>query len=221
MSRQLLKYKPMTVAGMFALAAVCHAQEGLAQEDDSTSQPVRIIEPDSRGPQGSPASIDTERFELGAYLGALSVEDFSTEAVSGIEFGYYLTDDWLLLANYGMAEVGRAAFESSDQSFLADSDREFEYFGVLGGYNLLNGRSFFGARNKYETRLYGLAGAESVSFAGSDEIGFVFGLSYRVVFTDWLTANLDFREHVVKRDFLGDDKQTFNTEMRIGINALF
>jgi len=189
--------------------------------DEETDSRVRIIEPDDRVTTAKPAAIDDERFELGAYMGSLSVEDFGTNVVTGIEFSYHLTSKWMLQFNYGQSSVDKAAFESSQQQFLSDSDRDFIYYGFIGGYKIFDGRSFLGARNKYNTGLYALAGAESVSFADNDETGFVFGLSYRLVLTDWLTANIDFREHMVKRSFIGDDKQTMNTEFRIGVNGLF
>ncbi|MEX1033374.1 MAG: outer membrane beta-barrel domain-containing protein, partial [Cellvibrionaceae bacterium] len=187
----------------------------------ATESRVRVIEPESRVVEARPAAIDDERFQLGLYLGNLSVEDFGSDLVSGIELSYHLADSWLLQLNYGKASIDRAAFETSQRQFLSSDDRNFEYLAAVGGYRLLHGRSFFGVRNKYNTDIYALAGPEQVSFSGNDETGLVFGLSYRVVFTDWMTFNMDFREHMFKRDFIGDSKQTLNTEFRIGINALF
>lgn len=195
--------------GCFASASV------FAQQDR-----VRVIEPNTRVEAASPAAIDTERFELGAYLGSISVEDFGTDVVTGIEFNYHINSDWLVQFNYGIAEIDRAAFEVSS-SFLADSDRDFKYYSLAAGYRLFNGRSFFGMQGKYDSSIYLFAGPEQVSFAGNDEVGLNLGLSYRVVLTDWLTANIDFREHIFERDFIGESKQTFNTEFRVGVNALF
>lgn len=191
-----------------------------ADEEDTDSR-VRIIEPETRITEARSAAIDDERFELGFYLGNLSVEDFGSDLVSGVELSYHLTNDWLLQMNYGTATIDRAAFESSQRQFLSSSDRDFDYFALVSGFRLLQGRSFFGARSKYDSAIYLLAGPERVSFAGNDETGLAFGLSYRLVFTDWMTVNMDFREHMFKRDFIGDSKQTLNTEFRIGINALF
>ena len=72
-----------------------------------------------------------------------------------------------------------------------------------------------------ESEIFLLTGLEQVKFAGNSETGLTFGLSYRVVLTNWLTSNIDFREHLFKRDFIGDSKQTFNTEFRWGLNFLF
>lgn len=191
-----------------------------AADDQERETGVRVLEPEPR-PGAEVAAIDTERFELGFYTGALSVEDFGTDPVYGIELSYHLTDTWLLQANYGEANIDRAAFETSQRQFLASADRDFEYFSVAGAYRLVHGRSFFGPRRKYDSDIYVLFGPQRVSFANNDEWGWTFGISYRTVFTDWLTANVDIREHSFEREFIGDTKQTFNTEFRIGVNALF
>ncbi|GAB1263077.1 outer membrane beta-barrel domain-containing protein [Aurantivibrio plasticivorans] len=199
---------------------VCSLLVLLAPSRVLAQNTVRIIEPDDQTRAADVAAIDTERFELGAYTGVLSVEDFGSEAVLGLEFAFHLNERWMLLANYGKASIGKASFEG-DPGFLASADRDFEYYGVLGGFKLFPGRSFFGAKKKYQTGLYVLAGPDHVSFAANDSWGLAFGLSYRVVLTDWLTGSIDFREHLFKRDFIGDDKQTLNTEFKIGVNALF
>lgn len=188
----------------------------LAQDEN-----VRVIEPDVEGSEARYAAIDNERFELGAYFGMLSVEDFGSEVVSGIELSYHITPAWMLQFNYGEASVDKAAFEIGDRSFLAENDRDFEYYSLSAAYRLLRGRSFFGSRNKYDSDIYLLAGPERVRFAGDGEWGLGFGVSYRLVLADWVTANVDIREHLVKRTFIGERKQTMNTELRIGFSWLF
>lgn len=208
--------KPSNLALCIALVSVV----GVAQSVHGQGG-VRVIEPDAQVEKAQPASIDTEKFQLGMYVGSLSVEDFGTEAVMGLELTYHLNRDWILQGNYGVAEIDRASFESPQVQFLADDDRDFTYFNIGGGYRWLKGRSFLGQRAKYESDVYVLFGAERISFAANDEWGLNFGLSYRAVLTDWLTMNIDFREHTFKREFIGDNKQTFNTELRLGLNGLF
>ena len=209
-------------AGVLAILGCCAASLYAQDQDEQNNrQRVRIIEPDQAVTEAQAAAIDTEKFQLGAFIGTLSVEDFGTEIITGLELTYQLAPDWFIQGSYGTASIDRAAFETPQLQFLASSDRDFDYFAVLGGYRLLSGRSFLGARSKYNSDIYLLAGVEQVSFAANDEVGLNFGLSYRVVLTDWLTMNFDFREHSFKREFIGDDKQTYNTELRFGINSLF
>ncbi|MCW8193622.1 outer membrane beta-barrel domain-containing protein [Proteobacteria bacterium 005FR1] len=165
--------------------------------------------------------IGAGQLEVGPFTGILSVEDFGSEVLGGLELTYHLRDRWLLQASYGRSEMGRAAFESSRRRFLSGGDRDFEYLAFTGAYRLIRGRSFLGSDSRFYSDIRLLAGPERVSFAGSDEWGINAGLSYRVAFSDRFTANVDFREHIVERDFIGDDKTTFNTELRLGLNMLF
>lgn len=195
---------------------------GTAVHTYGDSKPVTVIEPDKKMPSVQVAAIDTEKFELGAYVGLLSVEDFNTNPVTGISFTYHINSKFIAQANYGVSTVGKAAFEKvAGGNFLAEDDYDFEYVNLLAGYNLLDGRSFLGKRHKFNSAIYLLAGVADVSFAGNDKTGMVIGASYRAVVTDWMTINLDLRDTIVDREFLDDKKKTNNTEMVIGVNALF
>lgn len=193
---------------------------GVASSAWSQGQDGGVITPEQRQTKTRAAMIDTQKYELGMYVGNLSVEDFGNDVVSGVELSYRINRKWMVQANYGMASIDPASFEGQ-QSFLSDADRDFEYFAIVGAYQLINGRAFWGARQKFESEIFVLAGPEQVQFADNSSVGLVFGLSYRLVLTEWLTTNIDFREHLFDREFIGDSKQTFNTEFRLGFNFLF
>lgn len=203
---------------------ICLLSLGLAANSfgDDSGNSGAVIEANKKTVSAQVAAIDTEKFELGGYLGMLSVEDFNSNPVTGLSLVYHINNRFLAQVNYGTSTVGRAAFEEIvGGNFLADGDYDFEYVNVLAGYKLLDGRSFLGKRHKYNSSIYIMAGPTQVSFAGEDNTGIVFGASYRTVMTDWLTMNLDVRNTLVDRDFLEDNKKTNNTEMFLGINALF
>ena len=50
----------------------------------------------SSAARSSARSIDTEDFELGAYVGMLSIEDFESNVVYGARLAYHLTEDFFL-----------------------------------------------------------------------------------------------------------------------------
>jgi outer membrane beta-barrel protein len=190
--------------------------------DDSVNKPIKVIEPNKTVTTVQAAAIDTEKFELGAYVGLLSVEDFNTNPVTGLSLSYHINRKFIAQVNYGISTVSRAAFEEvAGGNYLDDDEYDFEYINLLAGYNLIDGRSFLGKRHKFNSAIYLLAGVADVSFAGNDKTGMVLGISYRAVITDWLTMNLDLRDTIVDREFLEDEKKTNNTEMLIGVNALF
>lgn len=187
---------------------------------DNGKKPVKIIEPNKPVTSVQPAAIDTEKFELGAYAGLLSVEDFNTNPVTGLSFNYHISKRFLAQVNYGTSTVDNAAFEDvAGNDFLSDYD--FTYTNLLAGYKVLDGRSFFGKRHKFNSAIYILAGIASVSFGDNDETGMAFGASYRAVVTDWMTLNLDVRDTMVDVSLNNNTKKTHNTEMVIGVNALF
>lgn len=208
----LSRFTCLVALGFISLPA--HSQE---QNDR-----VEVVEPPERTERARRAAIDTEHFELGAYLGVLSVEDFSTQLSTGVTLNYHISSRFMVQGHYARADVDRATFEEvSDGNFLSDSDRNFEHLSILAGYRLAKGRSFFGGERKFNSYIYALAGPSQVRFAGEDNTGLALGLSYKTVLTDWATLNLDVRDIVVERSFLGDDKTTHNTELAIGLNLLF
>jgi len=181
-----------------------------------------VVEPEKQPQPVASAQIDTEKFELGAFAGVLNVEDFSSNLVAGLSLVYHISDRFIAQALYGSADIGKASFEDlSGFDFLADEDRNFRYAELLGGYKLLAGRSFLGSKTKVDSDLYLQAGVGQIDYAANSEIGFVLGASYRLVLTDWMTMSFDLRDHIFNREFIGDSKTTHNTEMSVGLNALF
>lgn len=206
----------LTAFGLSTLATLTAAPA--SSEEDR----VEVIKPDEQTGRASRATIDDERFEVGAYAGFLSVEDFDTQWVGGFSANYHLNHRFLVQINYGQSDVERATFEEvSGGDFLAEADRTFEYQSLLAGYRLMQGRSFLGARRKFNSYLYLLAGPNQVSFAGEDNTGATLGLNYKTVITDWATVNLDFRDIIVEREFLDDSKTTHNIEISLGLSLLF
>ncbi len=200
------------------------AEKTISDIGNDNDDSVRIIEPKKEVPVAEAAAIDTEQFELGLFGGFLAVEDFNTNPVFGVSFSYHITPAFMAQLNYGKSEVDRATFEENAGSgftFLRGSERDFEYYNILAGYRVLRGRSFIGRNKKYNSDIYILGGFGAVDFAGDTNVSVVLGTSYRVVLTDSLVGSIDFRGHSVDRDFLNDDKRTFNTEFSFGLNWLF
>lgn len=208
------------LATVSCLLALCAPLLALAQE----SKPITIIEPKQQPRAVKSATIDTEKFQLGATLGTLAVEDFNNNLLTGLSATYQLHKSWLLAASYATSEVGRSTFEKREGlDFLTDAQREFSYFSLGAGYRLYAARSFWGASRKYDSDIYVFGGLGSYDFAGDSNPGFNLGVSYRVVLTDWLVATADFKDHIVEvNDVFGSGtKRTQNLEFSFGLNALF
>lgn len=204
-------YSVASVAGM--LLALCPLAT-LAQ----SSPGIKVIDPDKKVPTANAAALDTEHFEVGFYTGLLSVEDFNTNPVFGAALRYYVSEKFFIEGNVGSSSTRRANAEG-DLDF--NPERDMTYLGMIAGYQVLKGRSFWGKKRKYNTGFYLLGGVEQVDFAEDSNVGGVIGISYKTILTDWLTINLDFKDHFVNRNFLDEEKMTHNTEITFGINTIF
>ena len=197
--------------GLWLIAAAT----ALAEEQ---RKPLKVIEPRDPPARASAAAIDTERFEVAVNLGLLSVEDFNTNALLGLSFNYYIAPSLFVQLAYGTSKTQRANTEGN-QNFNAE--RDFSYTGAALGYRVLEGRSFRGNKRKFNTGLYLLAGVEQVEFAETDNTGAMLGISYRTVLNDAMTLNIDFKDHIVSREFQRDDKMTQNVEFAVGLGFIF
>src|SRR5690606_38134241 len=108
-----------------------------------------VIEPRLERRQIDPADIDTEDFEVGIFAGQLSVEDFGVNTVVGARFAYHITEAFFVEAAAGRSDTEPTSYErlSGAAQLLTDSEREYSYYNVSLGYNLLPSESFIG-RNR-------------------------------------------------------------------------
>lgn len=170
------------------------------------------------------SKIDTEVFELGVYGGMLTVEDFGTTGTYGIKMNFHATEDFFIQANYAQAEVGRSSFEELSGptvSFLTDEEREITLYNFLVGYNLFPGEAFMTPELAFNTAFYLVSGVGNTQFAGDQNFTFTLGTGYRVILTDWLTWNIDYRAHIFETEILALKKTTNNLELSTGITVFF
>jgi outer membrane beta-barrel protein len=184
-------------------------------------EPLVVREPERR--EVKVDQIDSENFEIGGFGGVLSIEDFGTNTVYGVRAAYHVTEDLFIEATYGVSELGETSFErlSGDIQILTDEQREFTYYNVSFGYNILPGEAFIGRRWAFRGGLYLIAGAGSSDFAGDQEFTVNVGFGYRLAATDWLALRLDVRNHMFETDLLGSKELTHNMELSGGLTIFF
>lgn len=184
------------------------------------NRPIKIIEPQAPSESAKSAAIDSEHFEFGVSAGILSVEDFNSNLMLNLSFSYYFSPNVYAYLLYGTSDTERS---NAEESLGADfnPDRTFGIVSAGAAYKILEGRSFWGKSRKYNSGVFVLGGVEQVDFAGESETGFMFGLSHRTVITDYLALNIDFKDHIVSRTFVGEDKMTQNVEFSIGLSSFF
>jgi outer membrane beta-barrel protein len=191
----------------------------------TTGQPDTkpIIDPQVERRQIRRAQIDTEDFEIGAYYGILSIEDFESHAVYGGRLAYHLTEDFFIEATLGQTRAGRTSYEtlSGSAELLTDDERDYTYYALSLGWNVLPGEVFIGKNRAYNTAFYVVAGIGSTNFAGDDRFTVSGGFGYRVLPTDWLAVHFDVRDHVYDIDLLGEKKIVNNLEAHLGLSVFF
>jgi len=192
-------------------------ETGAASGDDS------VITPEVERREVRPAKIDTENWEVGAYAGSLSVEDFEVNIVYGARLAYHISEDFFAEALYGTSDAGISSYErlSGSAPLLTDSERKFKYWSVGFGWNVLPGEVFLGGTRAYNSAVYLTAGAGSTSFAGDDRFTVTLGAGARVMIRDWLAAHLDVRDHILEVDVVGTNKQTHNFEATVSLTGFF
>jgi outer membrane beta-barrel protein len=189
---------------------------------DATGSPS-VITPEVERREVRVADIDTENWEAGAYIGSLSVEDFEVNVVYGGRLAYHISEDFFAEGIFGLSDAGISSYErlSGSAPLLTDSEREFRYYSIGLGWNVLPGEVFLGGRRAYNSAVYLTAGAGSTTFAGDDRFTVTLGAGARVLLKDWLAAHLDIRDHILEVDIVGTSKQTHNFEATLSLTAFF
>jgi len=189
-----------------------------AQEDDRP-----LIEPDVRPQKVDEALIDTENFEIGAFAGIINIEDFESSFLWGGKLTYHLGETFFFEAKVGFAEGGETSFEKNagDVQVMSDEDRDYRYYNINIGMNVLPGEAFLTENYAFNTNFYLIGGAGATDFAGDTRFTFNVGAGYQVLLTDSVSIHLGVREHFYRIDVLGEEKTSMNTEVSGGLSVFF
>lgn len=190
-------------------------------EDAGASAPV--ISPEVERREINTPKIDTENFEVGAYAGLLSVEDFGTTTVYGARGKYHVTEALFLEGTWGTSDdLGLTSAEALAGFDLLGGDRKYEYYDLSLGYKLFPGETFIGRNWAFNSALYFIGGAGQTSLGPDDYFTLTFGAGYQVLATDWLALDFGVRDHLFDLEITtGSKKSTHNIELTLGVNFFF
>ncbi len=189
----------------------------------SSEPPGQVVDPQVERREIKEPKIDREDWEVTAFGGILSAEDWQTNVSYGVRLAYHLTEGFFVEGAAGQTETDLASFEilSGGATLLADDERTLTYYNVSLGYNILPGEGFIGEGRAYNTNLYLIDGLGSTRFAGDDRFTVNFGAGYRFLMTDSIALHIDFRDHLFDIDILGEEKTAHNLEATLGISVFF
>lgn len=193
---------------------------------DDKGKPNRndqVIVPEVQRREFEKPNIDSQDFELGAYYGSLSIQDFGTNAVVGATVTYHVTEDIFLEAEYGQSEGDKTSFEklSGSAQILDSDDRTYEYYSLNVGGNIFPGEIVIGGKYAFMSSFYATAGIGGTEFGGDSAFTLNFGVGYRVLLNDWLAIRFDARDYVFDHDIFGETERVHNLEVRTGFSVFF
>ncbi len=203
---------------LLATLLLSSSQLVLAQELDALGADTQIERRDI-----SEALIDSENFEITASAGIISIEDFGSNMVTVARLAYHISEDYFAEAAYGISEAGYTSAELlyGDVKILSDDERNYRYYNVSLGYNLLPGEAFISQGRAYNTAFYLIAGAGVTEFAGDEVFTLNYGVGYRLLVNDWLALRVDGRDHVYSSELFGEKKNVHNLEMLFSLSLFF
>ncbi len=213
---------------LFGRDTVADSEPSSAAVVESASGPTTatvtepVIDPNVERRTVKTPAIDSENFEIGAYGGILSIEDFGSHPVIGARLAYHVTTSFFIEGSLGRSEAGESSAESLGFfQLLTPDQRKYSYYALSAGWNALPGEVFVGENRAYNTALYFIAGVGSTSFAGDDRFTVNGGFGYRLLLTDSLAMHLDVRDYLYDTDLLGKKKVVNNLEASLGLTYFF
>jgi outer membrane beta-barrel protein len=194
-----------------------------AEPPPTAEPPGQVIEPEVARREIKEPKIDREDFEIGGFVGIMSIEDFGSDVSYGLRFAYHLTEGFFVEATAGATRAGITSYEllSGSAPLLSDSERDYYYYNLSLGYNIMPGEVFFGEGRAYNTNLYLIAGLGATRFAGDDRFTVNVGAGYRFLLTDAVALHIDFRDHLYDIDIFGEEKTVHNLEGHLGFTVFF
>lgn len=161
-------------------------------------------------------------FEVGAFVGTYSTQNFGASTVGGLRLGYHISEDFFAEGVIAQTKVSDANYRQILPGGVFATDQEtLSYYNLSVGYNVLPGEVFWGSKKAWPFSLYVIGGVGSTSFNQQRRATFNIGSGLRVFFTDNVSVQIDARDHIYSLDVLGKNQTTQNLELSFGLTASF
>ena len=207
------------LASLFAaLAALLAIAPIVASAQDQKPANEQVIVPEvDRRPIKLP-KFPSNDFEIGTYVGSYATKNFGTSLVYGVRLGYHITEDFFVEAVYGQTKVSDESFRQILPGGVFVSEKEkLTYYNLSAGVNILPGEVFVLRNYAFPSQLYLIGGVGSTNFNQQRRQTFNVGMGWRVFFKDWVSLQIDMRDHIFSLDLLGKRQSTQNLEFTGGI----
>lgn len=214
--------RPFLLVATVLVASGCSLLRGEPPADEPVEGPApAVIDPMLDRRDVVRPQIDTEDWEIGAFGGVLSVEDFGAEAVYGLRFAYHATEDIYLEGRYASSSISDTSFRRIGAPIFDVEEEDLTAYDLSVGIMVLPGEVFLGTRWARTSGVYLSFGVGRVEFADRDSISYAFGFGLKVLPTDWLSLRLEARDTVFESDLLGENEWKHNFEINLGFGVFF
>lgn len=215
-----IRLRSFFLASSFLMALMSvTAVSAQSDEDEQTN----LIEPQIERIDFDESMIDSDDFEIAAYVGYLAVENFDTDVVVGVKLGYNVSEEFFVQLSYGESDTGETSFEklSGGAPLLSDDERKLQYYLISVGYNLFPGEAFLTDSTTFNTVLYLSVGVGNTEFAGDDRFTTALAVGHRTLFADGFSFDIEMRDLIFEQDLFGEEETTHNIELTFALNVFF
>jgi len=161
-------------------------------------------------------------FQVGAYFGTYSTQNFGASAVGGIRLGYDITEDFFVQGVLAETKVSDKNFRQILPGGIFPQESEtLRYYNLSAGYNILPGEAFVGTKYAFPFTVYLIAGVGSTTLDAQKHATMNFGSGMRLFFNNRFSMQIDARDHIFSMDLLGERERTNNLEFTVGLTASF
>lgn len=203
----------LSALGTLGLAAAA-AEQGAATE--------QVVVPQVARRDISLPRFPSNDFEIGAFAGNYSTQNFGSSTVSGVRLGYHINEDFFAEAVLAQTRVSDSAFRQVlPGGVFPSASEKLSYTNLSVGYNVLPGEVFLGSKRALPVAFYLIGGVGSTRFNQQRQSTFNLGAGMRVFLNDRFALQLDAREHIYALDLLGQRQSTRNPELTLGLTTSF
>jgi len=183
----------------------------------------QVIQPEVSRRDVKIPKIKSSDFEIGAYAGLISIENFGSNPVYGARLVYHVTEDYFVEGVYGRTTI-------SDETYCklglclwsaSQTEQDLTYYAVSLGVDLFPNEIFFGRKYAMNSAVYLLAGVGNTSVIDENHFTSNIGLGIRMLPRDWLAFHVTIRDYLFSFDLLGTNKLTNNFELTGGVSVYF
>jgi len=209
----------------YVLCGLCLLSAQLVQAQNNSSNDSKILDqiitPDLERRTITEDKLDSEDWEIGIYTGFISIEDFGSDGVIGLRTAYHITEDFFIEGTFGTSEAGETSAELLGGGAVILTDRDYSYYNVSVGWNLLPGEIFIGSDTAFNTAFYVLFGVGNTRFNGDDRFTYTLGAGLRFYATDSLALHATVKDHLFDHDVFGETVTVNNLEATFGVSMYF